>query len=53
MASSGVWENILLFKTPTFDGVCGMLSYNVFDIFAKVFFFKKSKKYFGKISKTL
>ena len=25
MASSGVWENIILTKTPTFDGVCGML----------------------------
>ena len=25
MASSGVWENIILCKTPTFDGVCGML----------------------------
>ena len=25
MASSGVWENIILYKTPTFDGVCGML----------------------------
>ena len=21
MASSGVWENIILYKTPTFDGV--------------------------------
>ena len=27
MASSGVWENIILYKTPTFDGVCGMLYY--------------------------
>ena len=27
MASSGVWENIILSKTPTFDGVCGMLSF--------------------------
>ena len=27
MASSGVWENIVLYKTPTFDGVCGMLYY--------------------------
>ena len=25
MASSGVWENVILCKTPTFDGVCGML----------------------------
>ena len=24
MASSGVWGNIKLSKTPTFDGVCGM-----------------------------
>ena len=38
MASSGVWENVILSKTPTFDGVCGMLSYNILDIFAKVFF---------------
>ena len=31
MASSGVWENIILYKTPTFDGVCGMfpLQYKV------------------------
>ena len=26
MASSGVWENIILYKAPTFDGVCGMFS---------------------------
>ena len=26
MASSGVWENVILSKTPSFDGVCGMLS---------------------------
>ena len=25
MASSGVWENVNLTITPTFDGVCGML----------------------------
>ena len=25
MASSGVWENIILTKTPTFYGTCGML----------------------------
>ena len=25
MASSGVWENVFLTITPTFDGVCGML----------------------------
>ena len=27
MASSGVWENIHLSKTPTLDGVCGILSF--------------------------
>ena len=27
MASSGVWENIILCKTPTFDGVYGKFSY--------------------------
>ena len=27
MASSGVWENIILCKTPTLDGVCGKFSY--------------------------
>ena len=27
MASSGIWENIILCKTPTLDGVCGMFSY--------------------------
>ena len=40
MASSGVWENVILCKTPTFDGVCGMLFFtilsfsmtNLFDI---------------------
>ena len=25
MASSGVWENVNLTITPTFDGACGML----------------------------
>ena len=29
MASSGVWENIMLSKTPTFDGVCGMLMFAI------------------------
>ena len=29
MASSGVWENIILCKTPTFDGVCGMFFYMI------------------------
>ena len=27
MASSVVWENMVLYKTPKFDGVCGMLYY--------------------------
>ena len=35
MASSGVWENIILSKTPTFDGVCGKLTFTIFDNFAK------------------
>ena len=25
LASSGVWENVMLCKIPTFDGVCGIL----------------------------
>ena len=30
MASFGVWENIILSKTPTFAGVCGMFFlYNI------------------------
>ena len=29
MASSGVWENVILSKTPTFDSVCGMLSFTI------------------------
>ena len=29
MASSGVWENIILSKTPTFDVVCGMLIFTI------------------------
>ena len=37
MASSGVWENVHISKTPTFDGVCGKLSFitilNVCQIF--------------------
>ena len=30
LASSGVWENIVLHKTPTFDGVCRKLFYIIF-----------------------
>ena len=29
MASSGVWENIILSKTPTFIAVCGMLVFTI------------------------
>ena len=38
MASSRVWENIILTITPTFDGVCGMLFFIIIlveTIFAK------------------
>ena len=40
MASSGVWENIILSKTQTFDGVCGMIfQYNIIlDNYQKVIF---------------
>ena len=37
MASSGVWENILLTKTPTFEGVCGMLYFIIFLNFCQMF----------------
>ena len=33
MASSGVWENVLLTITPTFDGVCRMLWFIILDGF--------------------
>ena len=29
-ASSGVWENIILTRTPTFEGVCGKLYFIIF-----------------------
>ena len=36
MASSGVWENVILPKTPTFEGVSGILCYIIFlNLFAK------------------
>ena len=36
MASSGVWENVFLTITPTFDGVCGMLFFIILmGFFAK------------------
>ena len=33
MASSGVWENVVLCKTPTLDGVCGMLFFTILILF--------------------
>ena len=39
MASSGVWENIILTKTPTFEGVCGMLYFIIFLNFCQKFRF--------------
>ena len=29
MASSGVWENVILSKTPTLDGVCGIFFFTI------------------------
>ena len=37
MASSGVWENILLSKTPTSDGVCGILSFIIILNISQIF----------------
>ena len=37
MASSGVWENVILPKTPTFEGVSGILYFIIFLNFAKYF----------------
>ena len=37
MASSGVWENIILTKTPTFEGVCGMLYFIIFLNYCQMF----------------
>ena len=39
MASSGVWENILLSKTPTLDGVCGILSFIIILTICQIFLF--------------
>ena len=36
MASSGVWENVILPKTPTFAGVCGILYFIIFLNLANV-----------------
>ena len=30
MASSGVWENVILPKTPTFEGVSEIIYYTIF-----------------------
>ena len=38
MDSSGVWENIILSKTPTFDGVCGILSFIIILNISQIFF---------------
>ena len=37
MASSGVSENVILPKTPTFEGVSGILYFIIFLNFAKYF----------------
>ena len=39
MASSGVWENSLLSKTLTFDGVCGILSFIIILNISQMFLF--------------
>ena len=38
MASSGVWENVILPKTPTFEGVSGILYFIIFFEFLPNFF---------------
>ena len=38
MASSGVWENVILTKTPTFEGVCRMLYFIIFLNLLPIFF---------------
>ena len=37
MASSGVWENVILPKTPTFEGVSGILYFIIFLNFCQIF----------------
>ena len=39
MASSGVWESVILSKTPTLDGVCGLLFFTIL-IFVGIIFAK-------------
>ena len=36
MASSGVWENIILTKTPTFEGLCRMLYFIILNFCQKI-----------------
>ena len=37
MASSGVWENVILPKTPTFEGVSGILYFIILLNFCQIF----------------
>ena len=37
MASSGVWENVILPKTPTVEGVSGILYFIIFLNFCQLF----------------
>ena len=37
LASSGVWENVLLSKTPTFDGVCRIIFFVILLLLTHVF----------------
>ena len=39
MASSGVWENVILPKTPTFEGVSGILYFIIFLNFCQNFWY--------------
>ena len=39
MASSGIWENVHLSKTPTLDGVCGKLSFIIILNICQIFLF--------------
>ena len=39
MASFGVWENVILQKTPTFEGVSGILYFIIFLNFCQNFWY--------------
>ena len=39
MASSGIWENVHISKTTTFDGVCGKLSFIIILNICQIFLF--------------